>query len=291
MVIWLRRNGSATAQIGADAINNDLGVTGDVIARDTFGKLVELEQAYAILADQREALLADAHAQAASIVAAAEDKAQQLLDAARRDCESAIAQGYADGYDQARTEWMEQVAASADMQTKMQKRMCARLAEIVTSAVEQIVHVQNHDALFERALSTVERMVDGATYLHVAVNPQDFEQARTTFNRLASRWRELGYPISLSVNIDKRLAPGSCVCDSDCGTVDASLDTQLRAMRNAVSRALKRAVDRTASATMADETSDPGLHVWQSADAFISATDISGSQMIEQPHADDGAFA
>ncbi|KVE37988.1 hypothetical protein WS68_24875 [Burkholderia sp. TSV86] len=291
MVIWLRRNESATAQIGADAINTELGITGDVIARDAFGKLLELEQAYAMLADERAAVLADAHAQAASIVAAAEDKAKQLLDVARGDCESAIAHGYADGYDQARTEWMEQVAASADMQTKMQKRMCARLAEIVTSAVEQIVHVQNHDALFERALSTVERMVDGATYLHVAVNPQDFEQARTTFNRLAARWRELGYPISLSVNIDKRLAPGSCVCDSDCGTVDASLDTQLRAMRNAVSRALKRAVDRTASTTISGDTSDPGSHVRQPAAASVPEADISDSPMIEHPHADDGAFA
>jgi type III secretion protein L len=33
------------------------------------------------------------------------------------------------------------------------------------------------------------------------------------------------------------------VCESDFGTVDASLDTQLRAMRSAVSRALKRSVE------------------------------------------------
>ena len=60
---------------------------------------------------------------------------------------------------------------------------------------------------------------------------------------LAARWRDLGQPIPLSVMADKRLEPGSCVCESDFGTVDASLDTQLRAMRSAVSRALKRSVE------------------------------------------------
>jgi len=47
----------------------------------------------------------------------------------------------------------------------------------------------------------------------------------------------------LSVVADKRLPPGSCLCESDFGAVDASLATQLRAMRSAVSRALKQSVN------------------------------------------------
>jgi type III secretion protein L len=41
---------------------------------------------------------------------------------------------------------------------------------------------------------------------------------------------------------DKRLEAGSCICESDFGSIDASLTTQLRAMRSAVARALKHSL-------------------------------------------------
>jgi type III secretion protein L len=73
----------------------------------------------------------------------------------------------------------------------------------------------------------------------VAVHPDDLDDARTAFNGLASRWRELGRPLPLTVVADRRLARGSCLCESDLGLIDASVSTQLRTMRAAISRALK----------------------------------------------------
>jgi type III secretion protein L len=118
--------------------------------------------------------------------------------------------------------------------------MRERIASIVTVAVEQIVQVQQADQLFERALSAVDRIVEGATWLRVAVSPVDYDKACVAFERLSARWRDLGRPFPLSVVADKRLAPGSCLCESDFGAIDASLATQMRAMRLAVSRALKQ---------------------------------------------------
>jgi type III secretion protein L len=267
MVIWLRRNRHTITPTTGDAVAINLGLNSDVIPGATFGELLTLEQACTALACEREAILTeartqveqllnDAHVQAQQILNDARLNAEQLLQTAQSEYDTASDHGYEDGLDRARSEWMEQVASSADTQTQMQQRMRQRLAEIVSAAVEQIVSVQSRDALFERALVTIERIVDGATYLRVTVNPQDFDRAQATFERLALRWREAGCRLSLSVTSDKRLGVGSCVCESDCGTIDASLDTQLRAMRDAVSRALNKAIDSKASKEVREAPED-----------------------------------
>jgi type III secretion protein L len=254
MVIWLRRNQRAIAATKGENIAMNLGLNGDVIPGDIFGEMLTLKQAAETLACEREAILAEAraqaeqlcvqaHSQAEKILDDAARSAQQLVEDARKEYDRAANDGYEDGLERARSEWMAKVASSADTQAQLQQRMRQRLAEIVSAAVEQIVSVQSRDALFERAVVTIERIVDGATYLRVAVHPQDFDRAQATFERFASRWREAGYRLSVSVTADKRLPVGSCLCESDCGTIDASLDTQLRAMRNAVSRALNKPVN------------------------------------------------
>ncbi|RAS39228.1 type III secretion system stator protein SctL [Paraburkholderia bryophila] len=243
MAIWLKHARSAFGDNDAGQWVARVGASADVIPRATFGELVSIDAAYAALAVEREALLAEARDEAARIVDAGHAQAAEIAAQAQRNYDTASEQGYRDGCDRALADWMQRLADVADAQSQLQIRMRERLAQIVASAVEQIVRVERHEALFERALATVDRIVEGATYLRVAVHPDDYTEAKATFDRLASRWRDLGQPIPLSVIADKRLEPGSCVCESDFGTVDASLDTQLRAMRSAVSRALKRSVE------------------------------------------------
>lgn len=238
MVIWLRSDRTA---LEPDA--SRVGVHGDVISRDAFGALMQIDEAYAQLAADREAILAEAGLEAGGILAAAREESQVIVAEARREYETAAEQGYRDGERRAVSEWMERLALSYADERRLQAKMRERLAQIVTVAVEQIVSVQESRSLFEKALSAVDRIVEGATYLRVSVSPADYEVANNAFERLAARWRELGRPFPLSVVADKRLPPGSCLCESDFGAVDASLATQLRAMRSAVSRALKQSVN------------------------------------------------
>jgi len=103
----------------------------------------------------------------------------------------------------------------------------------------------------------VDRIVEGATWLRVAVSPVDYDKACIAFERLSTRWRDLGRPFPLSVVADKRLAPGSCLCESDFGAIDASLATQMRAMRLAVSRALKQSASEMGDSGEAGEVGEP----------------------------------
>ncbi|WP_408444582.1 type III secretion system stator protein SctL [Paraburkholderia sediminicola] len=239
MVIWLRADRRLDGD-QPDTAAARVGVHADVIPRATFGALLEIDAAYAQLEADRQATLDAARDEAIALVAHAREEARAILDAAREEYNSAAEQGYRDGEQHALADWVERLASAGADQRRTQMKMRERLAEIVTVAVEQIVQVQQADQLFERALSTVDRIVEGATYLRVAVSPCDYDKARDAFERLATRWREVGRPFPLSVVADKRLEPGSCLCESDFGAVDASLATQLRAMRSAVARALKQ---------------------------------------------------
>jgi type III secretion protein L len=238
MVIWLRSDRTA---LEPDA--SRVGIHGDIISRDAFGALMQIDEAYAQLAADREAILAEAGLEAEGILAAAREEAEGIVAQALREYESAAERGYRDGERRAVSDWMERLALSHADERRLQAKMRERLAQIVTVAVEQIVSVQESRSLFDKAISAVDRIVEGATYLRVSVSPTDYEVANSAFERLAARWRELGRPFPLSVVADKRLAPGSCLCESDFGAVDASLATQLRAMRSAVSRALKQSVN------------------------------------------------
>ena len=243
MAIWLSRPFGAGGEAAKATGQGRLGAADDVVPREQFGALLSLEQAYAALAEDRDAVLAAAHAQAECIVDDGKMRVQDMLEAAQQARDSAAELGYREGYDRALGDWMDRFADAAYAQNQLQVRMRERLANIVAAAVEQIVRTENREALFERALASFERIVDGATYLRVAVHPDDLERAKATFDRLAARWRDFGRPIPMTVVADKRLALGSCLCESDFGSVDASLDTQLRAMRGAVARALRQSVE------------------------------------------------
>ncbi len=296
MAIWLSRPGDARHLPDDHAAYARLGAAADVLPRELFGSLVSLDDAYAALADDRAALLEAARAEAAAIVDAGHAEADAILAAARREREEAARLGYRDGYDRALGDWMERLAEVANAQNQLQVRMRERLADIVVSAVEQIVRTENRGALFDRALSSVERIVDGATYLRVAVNPDDLDSAKDTFDRLATRWRELGRPIPMSVIGDKRLALGACVCESDFGVVDASLDTQLRAMHGAVSRALKRTMAE-AEQDMARDAAEAAAAHGEVAASYAQEAELAAheafpvGQPTEVPATDDGGAA
>ncbi|MEJ2768809.1 type III secretion system stator protein SctL [Mycetohabitans sp. B46] len=294
MAIWLK----SPYQIPhTDGVH--VGASRDVIPAAEFGALLTIEQAYEQLEADRQETLERARNESNKIVEAARQSAQQILDDATREYETAAERGYRDGEQRALSDWMERLAELADSERRMQIRMRERLAQIVTIGVEQIVHVQHTDALFERALNVVDRIVEGAAYVRILVSESDHDQACVAFERLAARWREMGRPFPLTVIADKKLPPGSCICESDFGSVDASLATQLRAMRTAITRALKHSLieydnreqlhddGRHASPSHAvDDESDPAGAPINEHD-INDASDGDGEDMLDGDFLDD----
>ncbi|MBN3770301.1 type III secretion system stator protein SctL, partial [Burkholderia sp. Se-20378] len=150
----------------------------------------------------------------------------------------AYARGYDAGRAQAIADWHAKAADAFEQERRVRDKMRERLADLVAAAVQQMVRAEDARGLFARAAETVERVVSGASYLTVRVCDADYDTARGQFGLLADAWRRQGRNVPVEVAVAPRVARGTCVCESDFGTVDASLDTQLNAIRAALGRAL-----------------------------------------------------
>ncbi|VWC48502.1 type III secretion system protein HrpB [Burkholderia lata] len=209
-----------------------------VLRRDAFEMVQALDAALDALAAERDAVLHAARDEAERIGADARAQAGALVEAARREHDGAYARGYDAGRAQAIADWHAKAADAFEQERRVRDKMRERLADLVAAAVQQMVRAEDARGLFARAAETVERVVSGASYLTVRVCDADYDTAREQFGLLADAWRRQGRNVPVEVVVEPRVARGTCVCESDFGTVDASLDTQLNAIRAALGRAL-----------------------------------------------------
>ncbi|MBB3193680.1 type III secretion system stator protein SctL [Roseateles terrae] len=230
MLIWWRG-----PEPGADLT----GVPHGVLRRDQLEALRDHTALLREARDQADALLAQARQEAAALRAQAERDAEALWAQAQARIEQACEAGRAEGERQAALAWHERQAGHLVQQADAVRGLHEKLAEVVTSAVERIVHSGDRAALFQRAMRSVQSLSRSATALTLKVHPDDAEAAAEGVQAVAAL-QTAG--LSVDVVADPALPVGSCVFESDLGVVDASLDTQLTALRQAMSRAVHRAV-------------------------------------------------
>ncbi|WP_412025852.1 type III secretion system stator protein SctL [Burkholderia cepacia] len=240
MVIWLRN--TQDEGVGEHALQA-IGVDGDIVRREAFAQLVDLDDGHAMLRDRRRDVLATARDEAERIVAAAHAEADEIRARAQDEFATGQRRGYDAGRQDALAHWYRETAEWLARRRDLQMSMRQRMADIVVLAVERIVSSERPEALFARAADSVDRIVDANCHLRVRVHPGQRELAAAAFERAAAGWHERGRPVPITVIADRSLAPGACVCETDIGLIDASLSAQIDAVRLAVTRALQRTDD------------------------------------------------
>lgn len=230
MLIWWR---------GPDATADLTGVPHGVLRREQVEALCDHTALLQAARAQADALLAQAHEEAAAVRERAQQDAEALWAQAQARIEQACEAGRAEGERQAALAWHERQAGHLVQQADAVRGLHEKLAEVVTSAVERIVHSGDRAALFQRAMRSVQSLSRSATALTLKVHPDDAAAAAEGVQAV-----EVLQTAGLSVDVvaDPALPVGSCVFESDLGVVDASLETQLTALRQAMSRAVHRAV-------------------------------------------------
>ncbi|MCW7540287.1 type III secretion system stator protein SctL [Aquabacterium sp. A7-Y] len=221
MLIWLKPGPAGPA-----------GVPYGILKAATVQTTLRLNKAREDLEAQRQRVLATAREEAQALLAAAGEEAVRLHAESRE-------RGYQDGLRQAALDWHEQQTGQSLQQARSVQTLHARLAELVTSAVERIVHTEQRGALYQRALKNVQQLTRGATSLTLRVGPADYEEAQDGIAALSSLAMD---GLSVEVQVDAALRPGSCIFESELGVLDASLQTQLDGLRAAMERAVQRAV-------------------------------------------------
>lgn len=226
MLIWLQTS------LGTAALQDGL-----VRACDA-QSLMAIDRLHVDMAVERQNLLDEAARQAEAELAAAREQAARILAEAGQDAERLRQRGYDEGMQKAMQDWHARgIEAAVDKEASLRAQH-EKLAEIVSNAVERIVHSEDRATLYKRALKNVQALTRGATKLRLKVGPADHASALESIAGVSDADTA---GLQIEVVADPSLRPGSCVFESDVGVLDASIETQLDALRHAMSRAVRKA--------------------------------------------------
>jgi flagellar assembly protein FliH len=189
-------------------------------------------------------LIDDASADADELIRGAQERALALVDDAQRRAGGIESDARAKGFEQGVTDG--RIAAQAEMDEMLETmRGLVEMArverhKIIESAEPEIVRLSvaiaerilnQHVALdpnsvLEMARAAITRLVNRET-VTVRVNPADIETMRQHRDKLM----EMNDIDNMRVIEDQRVDRGGIVIETDAGTIDAKISTQLREVR------------------------------------------------------------
>lgn len=226
MDLWLKPDGSIS-----DASD-------DILPRSQVGELRDLAQLRCDWRQEATAVLDNSRTEALCIVSAAKSEAANILGRAEADARRVLKLGYARGRREALDAWQEESSAA---RRELNSRFAAwreDLANLVAEATAKLIAETQADAFYTAALRQLDRLAEESSVLEVIVHPDDRATADAALAALGTRWAD-GTIVRL--NVDASLAPGSCICDSPLGCIDAGLATQIAALRRAARRSISSA--------------------------------------------------
>jgi type III secretion protein L len=225
MAVWFRTGRS------------DLGFDHGLIRRDEFARLLPLQDAAAAAQRDIELMMRFTKTQVRMMLEKARADSGKVLGQANDRFNRGYQRGYADGMKKAAADWADGVVRGALSDKQALERRTDRVAYLVTEAVQQVVENEDRQALYQRALRTVVKMVSDVPMLTLRVSEGEQERARRAIEEIAG---QLDCKTPIEVVADASVRLGACLFESDQGSIDASLDTQLEAIRRAVERASRR---------------------------------------------------
>lgn len=189
-------------------------------------------QAQALLdeaAQNAEALLADAHARARALVEDAAARADAIAQDARA---KGHAEGFAAGRTQAEHELDDMLGTMRELleMARVERRKLLEDAEpelvrLALGIAERVLHQQvalDRGVVVEMAKTAIARLIERDS-VTVRVNPADLERMREHREELVA----IGDIRNLRVVEDQRVGRGGVVVETEAGTIDARIATQL----------------------------------------------------------------
>jgi type III secretion protein L len=172
---------------------------------------------------------------ARALLDAAAAEAERIRAAAREAYEQEKQRGYEDGHAAGKEQLAEELARLSAEGARLASDFEARIPEIVMSALRQILGTYDQTELVLRTVSQALRMFHHQTELTLRVPPDRVEEVRMRVGELRAG---SGARADIAVAADRHLPPGGCVLESELGSVDASIETQLAVLERAMRKEL-----------------------------------------------------
>ncbi|MCG8291428.1 HrpE/YscL family type III secretion apparatus protein [Pseudomonas entomophila] len=171
---------------------------------------------------------------AEALLAQAREQALALAAEAREAYEEQRLQGWKAGMEEASVERAELIH-----QTLMQAQMYCeqleeRLADVVLQAVRRLIADYPMGERVAKATSDGLALLGDGTRVALHVHPQEVAAVRDGLERLVGSVRHVDVVASPSAQL------GDCVLESEIGSIDVGIETQLKALRAALEQSRMR---------------------------------------------------
>ncbi len=160
-------------------------------------------------------------------VAVACEQADLITGQAQAGYEAERQRGYQEGREEARMEQAEQMIENVARNVEYFSKVETRMVDLVMQSVRKIM--ADFDDR-ERALITVRgvlAVVRNQKHMTLRLNPQQVDLVKARLGDMLTDYPGVGY---LDVVGDPRLKDDACILESEVGTVEASIATQLAAL-------------------------------------------------------------
>jgi flagellar assembly protein FliH len=159
-------------------------------------------------------------------------EAKELLDQVKDEMEKSRKKGEEWGYQDGQAKALEFLNKIHLLKEKMFQNIEPQVVKLVFAISEKVIGRQmkeNDQAI----LGVVKQALDSAigNKIVVKVHPSDFEKLKAQENELLSKVEATK---TISFKEDEAVKAGGCMVESEVGTVDAQLDTQLSAIKKAL---------------------------------------------------------
>jgi type III secretion protein L len=176
----------------------------------------------------------EAQATARIILHDAERKAAAMIDKAAHESEVLRQEAYAAGKAQAATEFTEVIAAAYELRETALHEVEQDVLKLSIKLAEKIIgrEIKSDKQTIADTVATAMRNVRQQERLIIRVNPADF----TNIQEFKAQLSHSGRCKFLDFEPDPKIPSGGCIIESEVGTVDARLETQLKILERTLLR-------------------------------------------------------
>ena len=176
----------------------------------------------------------EAKSQAQDIRARAQAEADEVLENARREAEAIRAQakeeGYGEGRDQGARELVEAVARSSQRLQQIENQLVPQIKDLALGIARKILGRElssRPEAVVELVRQALGEKARQRREISLRVNPEDLNSIRESRGELLE---VLSRAQEISIREDPDVDRYGVIIETDAGTIDAQLETQLAAL-------------------------------------------------------------
>jgi type III secretion protein L len=166
----------------------------------------------------------------------AQDEINTALANVDNACTKATDEAYRKGLVKAEREATQRWTLAEVERRALLQAMQPALAEMIVEAVSLLAKEIDRKAFMARALELFQGSLRTTTWANLRVPPEAVAIAEAALNDFD---RQTGLGKFARVVADESLPEDGCVLESELGTIDASLGTQLQAIRGAITDAVR----------------------------------------------------